>query len=99
MMEKGRKSRGRIVDTPAEVAADLQQVEEHAGGIVQDIYLTAMVIIPGDANLVDGIPMAAGDDQQFNIKRPAGESLAGENIFGNAVTETFKATLGILQAG
>ena len=52
-----------VINALAQIAADFQQVEEHADGIVQHIDFAAGVIVPGDADFADGVVAMPGDCQ------------------------------------
>ena len=78
---------------------NLKDVTNHTHGIARRIDFAFGTIIPINGNLNNVVAVLPGDKKQFDVERPAHESLAFKEIIGHLRTKTLEAALRILQAG
>ena len=78
---------------------NVKDVTNHTHCIARCIDFAFGTIIPINGNLNNVIAVLPRDKKQFDVERPAHESLAFKEIIGHLGAKTFEAALRILQTG
>ena len=78
---------------------DDENIAHHAQGVLRGAQFGFGVELPSDGDFADGEAEAAGEVEQFDVERPAGQGLQAKDLFGGRGGEAFESALGVVQAG
>src|SRR5260221_13444045 len=88
----------RAVDAAREVAADRQRLANHLPEVDERVDVRALVVLPLDADLLDGDAASVGEREDLEVEGPAVDRRAREQVARGRGRERLETTLRVEHA-